>query len=222
LAKATPSLYEQYRAQLEALAALKLNFDLERRHEYTEANGWHIDSYAVDLPPEPPGPPLPNGSWAATKRVVMEYRFPDPRIVTGIFAPDQPLDKRVMLLRARFLCFNFFFGVRIGGVVDQTVPDEAGPKHVWGFNYQTLEGHFERGQMDFAVTKWLESGRVAFTIHAFSQAAPIANIFYRIGFRLFGRGLQRRFARRALARVQELVAEELASQAKAEIEHIHG
>jgi hypothetical protein len=222
LPKASPSLYEQYKKQIEALAVLKLNFDLERRHEYTEANGWHIDSYAVDLPAEPPGPPLPDGSWAATKQVLMEYRFPDPRIVTGIYAPDQPFDKRVMLLRARFLWMNFFFGVRIGGVVDQTVPDEEGPKTVWGFNYQTLEGHFERGQMDFAVTKWLETGRVAFTIHAFSQAAQIRNIFYRIGFRLFGRGLQRRFARSALARVHSLVVEQLALQASAKVQEAHG
>lgn len=203
-------LYEQYRAQIDKLSSLALNFDYDRKHEYTKANGWRIDDYKADLPPEPPGPPLAAGSWAAAKRMLVEYRFPDPSIITGIYYPDQPLAERYMLLRARFLWLTFFFGVKIGGVVDQQLETDAGMTQVWGFNYQTLAGHFERGQMDFAVVKWLDSGQVAFTIHAFSQTAQIANPFYRLGFRLFGRRVQRRFATRSLARMQQLVVEELA------------
>lgn len=204
-------LYEQYRAQIDKLASLSINFDGERSHDYTKANGWHIDDYSADLPPEPPGPPLADGSWAAAKRMLAEYRFPDPSIITGIYYPDQPLATRVMLLRARFLWLTFFFGVKIGGVVDGLQEHEQGSQQVWGFNYQTLAGHFERGQMDFSVVKWLSSGRVAFTIHAFSQGAQIANPFYRLGFRLFGRRLQRRFAARSLTRMQQLVAEQLSA-----------
>jgi hypothetical protein len=138
-----------------------------------------------------------------------EYRFPDPSIVTGIYYPDRPLEQRVMLLRARAFGMSFFFGVRVGGVVDETRPTDDGPQRVWGFNYQTLQGHFERGQMDFSVVKWQDTGRVAFQIDAFSQAAEIANPIFRLGFHLFGRQVQVRFAKRALARMQQLVKEQL-------------
>jgi hypothetical protein len=121
-----------------------------------------------------------------------------------------------MLLRARFLWFTFFFGVRVGAVIDERRETDEGPQQVWGFNYQTLAGHFERGQMDFTIIKWLESGRVAFHIHAFSQPAEIANPFYRLGFKLFGRMLQKRFARRSVARMQRLVKERMAAQIKGE------
>jgi hypothetical protein len=82
---------------------------------------------------------------------------------------------------------------------------------VWGFNYQTLKGHLERGQMEFSVSKWLESGQVAFRIQAFSSAGEIRNPIVRLGFRLFGRRVQQRFINRSLARMRQLVAEDLAA-----------
>lgn len=207
----TQELWEQYRQRLDALGALKVNFDLERRDEYSAANGWHVDDYQSELPAEPPGPPLAGGSWEAARAMLRDYKFPDPTLITGIFVPDQPLEKRVMLLRGRFLGLTFFFGVRVGGVVDTTEQGPHGLERGWGFSYQTLEGHFERGQIDFRVAKLLETGQVLFRIHAFSQMAEIANPFYQIGFRMFGRRLQRRFARTAMERMDRLVREQLAS-----------
>jgi hypothetical protein len=205
-------LWEQYRAQIDALAELPLNFDLERSHEYTEANGWRIDDYLAELPPEPAGPPLEHGSWAITCQMLREYRFPDPSIVTGIYYPDQPLAERVILLRARAYWMTFYFGVRVGAVIDEVRDGPHGPEQVWGFNYRTLQGHYERGQMDFTAVKQLETGAVSFRIHAFSQPAEIANLIFRIGFHLLGRRVQRRFAKRALERMQRLVADELDSR----------
>ena len=75
--------------------------------------------------------------------------------------------------------------------------------------YRTLEGHFERGQIDFTIHKNITSGAVQFRIHAVSQAGQIRNPFYWLGFKLFGRTLQRRFARESLRRMQALVAAEL-------------
>ena len=196
-------LWKQHQRQLDALAKSQVNFDLARTHEYTEEKGWHQDEYEAELPAEPPGPPLPNGSWRIAQRIMREYRFPDPSIITGIYYPDQPLKERVMLLRGRFLFMTFYFGVRVGSVTDEVRQSEQGEAQVWGFNYQTLRGHFERGQMDFEVWKWLETGRVAFRIHAFSQPDVIRNPFYRLGFKLFGRRLQRRFAHRAMERMQQ-------------------
>ncbi len=209
-------LWELYKERIEALHDARLNFDLERRHEYTEANGWHIDHYEGDLPLEPPGPPLPDGPWYIAQQIMREYKFPDPGIITGVYFPDRALEERVMLLRGKFLFFTFFFGVKIGGVTDEVRPTTDGPTFVWGFNYQTLEGHFERGQMDFEVVKWQDTGRVAFQINAFSQPAEIPNLLYRIGFHLFGRRLQRRFARRSVKRMQRLVQEQLAATARHE------
>lgn len=201
-------LYERYRSRLEALRDLPLNFDLERREEYTAANGWHIDDVQAELPPEPPGPPAPGGSWETARRVLNEYRFADPSIITGIFVPESPLEQRVMLLRGRAFGLTFWFGTRVGAVIDERREGEGG-QQVWGFNYQTLEGHLERGQMEFTVIKWLATGQVAFRIHAFSQAGEIPNPLIRLGFRLLGRRVQLRFINGSVRRMRRLVAEEL-------------
>ena len=208
----TPAPWEQHRAQLEAFRKAKVNYDPNRVHEYTATTGWRIDDYETDLPSEPPGPPVAGGSWEAACEVVREYRFPPPDLVTGIFVPDQPLHERVMLIRGQFLGFTFWFGVQIGGVTDETreSPD-VGPERVWGYHYRTLEGHFEKGQIDFTVHKHLRTGRVLFRVHAYSQPDHIRNIFYRIGFKLFGRMLQRKFARESLRRIRELVEAKLSA-----------
>lgn len=197
----------QYRARLEALAQSKYNLDLERTSEYTAQAGWNIDQHEAELPPEPPGEPIQGGSFEAAQRIVREYRFPPPDLITGIFLPEQPLETRVMLLRARFLLFTFYFGVRVGGVIDTVRDTPQGKERIWGYNYATLEGHFERGQIEFTVAKRITTGAVSFRIHSFSRTGTITNRFYRIGFLIFGRGLQRRFARESLRRMQMLVRE---------------
>jgi hypothetical protein len=53
---------------------------------------------------------------------------------------------------------------------------------------------------------------VQFRIHAVSQTGRIRNPFYWLGFKLFGRRLQRKFARESLARMRQLVAEALAAR----------
>jgi Domain of unknown function (DUF1990) len=197
--------WRKYKDRLEWFSQRALNFDLERREEYTASQGWNIDQYEADLPPEKPGEPLHNGSFSAAVTVLREYRFPPPDLITGIFVPDTPLEQRVMLLRARFLGFTFEFGVKINGVIDDTQGDERR----WGYRYATLEGHFERGQIEFLIIKNLKTGAMKFKISAFSQTGTIQNPFYRLGFWLFGRRLQRRFARESLRRMQVLVSETL-------------
>jgi hypothetical protein len=203
-------LYERQKARLEAYANAGVNFDLERTADYTPENGWRVDDYETELPAEQPGPPAAHGSWAAAREVLRNYTFPPPDLITGIFLPDQPLEQRVMVLRGRFLFFTFWFGVRIGGVTDEqrTLPN-CQIEQVWGYNYRTLEGHFERGQIDFTIHKNLTTGRVVFHIHAFSQTGRIRNPFYWIGFRLFGRMLQRRFSQQSMNRLRAQVEEML-------------
>jgi hypothetical protein len=197
---------ERFRSRLEALEQSKLNLDLERREEFTTANGWHLDQYEADLPNEAVGEPVEGGSFEAACTVLREYRFPPPDLITGIFVPDTPLERRVMLLRARFLGFTFYFGVKVSGVTDEVRVTKSGKERLWGYRYATLEGHFERGQIEFLVAKHLETGVVKFRISAFSKTGVIRNPLYRLGFLLFGRGLQRRFARDSMKRMQQLVA----------------
>ena len=135
-----------------------------------------------------------------------DYEFADPKIVRAIYHADRPLADRDMLLEVRFWGLRFRFGVRVGGVIDETRPVEGRDVRVWGFNYATLQGHLETGQMDFEVWKWIDTGVVEFRIHAVSRASRIRNPIIRLGFRLFGRREQVRFAKRACERMACLVA----------------
>jgi len=201
------SLGEAFADRLEELLGLEANFILDHDEEYTEENGWRIDRYNTELPSEPPGEPVPNGSWELAKEVLYRYEFPDPNLITGFYRDNVPLKDRRMLLRAKFLFFVFELGVRINKVIDETIAnvDDRGPARIWGYSYYTLEGHFEMGEITFSVLKFLDSGKVEFRIHAYSQTGTIRNIFYRIGFAIFGRRLQVRFSRQALKRMQMLV-----------------
>ena len=208
---AAPPAWEQYKARLEAYGNATVNYDYEHQRAYTSATGWRLDDYATDLPAEGPGLPSPAGAFAAAQDVLRHYAFPPPNLITGFFSPDQPLEKRVMVLRAHFLVFDFYFGVRVSEVIDEAArPGPDGPERVWGYGYRTLEGHFERGQIDFSIHKNSTTGAVQFRIHAVSQPGQIRNPFYWVGFKLFGRMLQRRFAHQSLARMRRLVAAALA------------
>ena len=56
----------------------------------------------------------------------------------------------------------------------------------------------------------LDSGEVEFRINVVSRRAQISNRLVRLGFRLFGRREQIRFARRACERMAQLTAAGLA------------
>jgi uncharacterized protein (UPF0548 family) len=206
-------VWHQYKDMLESLRVKKLNYDAELRENFTEVNGWRIDSYSVELPSEQPGEPEAQGSFEIAQEVIRNYEFPDPNLITGIFVPDDPLENRLMILKARFMLFTFHFGVRVSEVIDEIREDPTlGKARVWGWSYRTLEGHFEMGEITFSVWKFLQSGRVEFRINAYSKVTHIPNIFYRIGFRIFGRSLQVYFAHSAMDRMKKFVADRLAER----------
>jgi uncharacterized protein (UPF0548 family) len=198
--------------ELEALRVLRdkpLNFDLAERPSFTRGAGWHIDDYRQPLPSEAPGPPEPDGVWERAKQLMLDYEFADPRIVTAIYAEDSELEGRDMLLEARFWnLIRFRFGVRVGGVLDETRTLDRREARIWGWSYRTLQDHLEMGQMDYQVWKWADSGEVEFRIHVVSRPASIPNPIVRLGFRLFGRREQVRFARRACQRMAFLLADD--------------
>jgi uncharacterized protein (UPF0548 family) len=194
------------RKALAALAGKGFNFDPDQAERFTTPNGWHVDDYAQPLPPEPPGPPAPGGSFEVARELMRDYAFADPAIVRAVYAEDSPFETRDMLLEGRFWGLRFHFGVRVGGLVDEELTVADRPVRRWGWNYRTLQGHLEMGQMDYEVRKMLDSGEVEFRIHAVSRPAHIPNPVIRLGFRLFGRRVQRRFARHACQRMARLTA----------------
>ena len=193
---------------LAALARKPLNFDLAGGSP-SAGDGWRIDDYRQALPREPAGPPLAAGPWEAACRVLREYEFVDPAIVRAAFRADAPLAGRDMLLELRVLGLRFHVGVRVGEVIAGTVAAGGREAERWGWCYRTLEGHFEAGQMDYEVRKWLDTGEVEFRIHAFSRTARIDNPLLRLGFRLLGRRKQARFGRTACERMRRLTEDEL-------------
>lgn len=197
------------------LAGRPYNFDPDAHDVHTPEAGWNLDDYRVALSDEPPGPPVEGGTWEVGRELCQEYEFVDPSIVRAVYFTDVPLAKREMALEGRFLGMRFPLGLRVGEVLDRTEEIDGRPARRWGWSYRTLEGHLERGQMDFEVRKWTDSGAVEFRIHAYSQRAHIDNPFIRIGLWAFGRTLQRRFATRALRRMRYLVEDRLSEQHRA-------
>ncbi len=109
----------------------------------------------------------------------------------AFYDPDQPLLGRTMLLELRTLWVaRFYVGVRVAAVYDETRTMDGRSARVFGWGYQTLEGHLESGRMDWQVWKWLDSGEVEFRIHAVSHPAHIPNPIVRLGFMLL-RGHER-------------------------------
>ena len=151
---------------------------------------------------------MPGGPWERSRQLMRDYEFADPKIVRAVYRRDSPLAGRDMLLEARFWGLRFRFGVRVGGVIDETRHVDRREVRVWGWDYATLQGHLEMGQMDYEVWKWLDNGAVEFRIHVVSRASRIGNPLIRLGFRIFGRREQKRFAKRACERMACLVAGE--------------
>jgi uncharacterized protein (UPF0548 family) len=198
---------------LHGLRDKKLNFDLTRRAGYTPERGWYADDVRQPLPPEPPGQPVPGGSWETARRLARNYDFADPSIVTGVFDRDEPLERRNMLLELHFYGLIVRVGVRVGDVYDEMRVLGGREGRVFGWNYRTLEGHVEQGQMDWQVWKWPDSGEVMFRISSFARPAWAGNPLVRLGFRLFGRREQLRFLRLTAARMERLTAAGLRSSA---------
>lgn len=195
---------------LDDLSARRLNYEIAQPRGFTAEGGWRIDDYRQPLPAEQPGAPAPDGAWAAARGLLREYEFIDRSIVRALFRTDEPLEGRNMLLELRFAGLHFHVGVRVAKVTDGVRTEDGRQAAVWGWSYRTLEGHLEAGEMAYEVRKWLDTGEVEFRIHAFSRTAEISNPVVRLGFRLFGRREQTRFARSACERMRRLTEAQLA------------
>jgi hypothetical protein len=185
--------------RLRELRRRAYNYDPARLDAYD----WRIDDLRQPLPGEPPGPPVPGGSFETARRLMLGYEFADPSIVHADYDPEEPLEGRTMLLEIRF---RGLLRVHVGTRVSAAYDEQRDGAHVWGWAYRTLEGHLEQGQMDWQVLKWLQTGAVEFRIHTYSRPAPDPNLLLRLGFRLFGRREQLAFLHSTLVRMERLTA----------------
>lgn len=192
-------------AALDGLRRLPINYDPRRAPQDGLAEGhWHVDSGTTVIGREAPGPPEPGGPWQVACRLVREYEFADARILRAVYRGGGGLLGRDMLLEGRFFGLRFYLGVRVTGVIDETRDTAAGRERVWGWSYQTLQGHLEQGRLSYEVIKDLDTGLVAFRVSGYSRQAPIASPVIRWGFRLFGRWTQERFYRNVQRRMYRL------------------
>ncbi len=190
----------------ERLAELEqrpLNYDPDAPHD--EADGWRVDDYCEPLPTEPPGPPVPGGPFERCQTLLREYEVADPAMVRAHYDHDAPLSGRTMLLEIRFGPIRLHVGCRVGDITDEERSEDGRPLRVWGWGYQTLEGHIEQGQMNWEVWKWMDTGEVQFRIHSYSRNAHARNWFVNTGFKLIGQWQRHLYLSKACRRMAELV-----------------
>ncbi len=193
-----------HRAALKKLSARDLNFDPLALPRLRHESGWHVDHYRVCLPPEPPGEPSAGGSWSVARELSAAYEFVDPALVRAYYDPREPFEGRTMLLEVRFWGLRIYTGVRVGGDHDGYRVEGRREARIWVWNYRTLAGHFERGQIDYEVRKWLDNGDVEFRIDAVSRRTTAGHPLVDLGFMFFGKSRQRRFARNACTRMAHI------------------
>ena len=193
-------------AALADLRHREVNYDPARAPQDGRPEGhWHVDSGATLIGREPAGDPVPDGPWETARHLVGEYEFADARILRGVYRSDGELLGRDMLLEGRFLFLRFYLGVRVTGVFDGTRDTDDGPERVWGWHYQTLQGHLEQGRLTYEVIKNLASGQVGFRVTGYSRRSQIRSPLVRLGFGVFGRWIQQRYYRAVQRRLYELV-----------------
>ncbi|MDR7300248.1 DUF1990 family protein [Haloactinomyces albus] len=185
-------------AALRALAERGVNYD----HGEVRAPEWSFDTHRRAVAREATGPPESGGAWETACALVRDYEFSVPQRIRAVYRRRAALLGRDMLLEGRFYGLRFFMGVRVTEVIDETRPNGD---RVWGWSYETLEGHLERGKMTYEVVKHPETGVVEFVINGCSQASPTLGPIMRVGWLLFGRRTQLRFYARCGRRLHRLL-----------------
>lgn len=197
---------EELEERLAALAGLERNFagspgapsNIPLEHPT-----WGVHRSRARVGTAAPGPPKPDGPFARGRDAMIQYAFSDPGIVEAHFDPLAPLLGRRMLLELkvgpllRYLC-----GVLVADVRDETT--DAGS--VYGFRYDTLDGHIEAGCEWFLLEKDHGTGELTLEIEATWRTAEFPNWWSRLGFELVGRRYQRRWHVQAHRRMAAYIA----------------
>lgn len=194
---------DELRARLTSAAGLPRNYDAPPE-ALSPDDGWHHYMSEAVVARAAPGPPADEGPFTRGCTAVAGYTFSDPAIVLAHFDPDVPLDGRIMLLELRAVrLLHYLSAVIVGAVREERDADRT----VFGFRYDTLEGHLERGAEWFVLTKDHASGAVRFRIEAHWRPGQFPNWWSRTGFALLGRHYQEVWHRRAHALLAQYMAE---------------
>lgn len=173
--------------RLRRLADAPRNFDAADE-AMTIENGWrHYHSEAVIARESDR-----EAAFERASNALAHYRFSDPGIVTAHFDPDTPLHNRRFLLEVKVLGLRYLCPT----VVTRLRDDDS----TYGFRYDTLAGHIERGIEWFLLTR-NEAGDIRFRIEAHWKDGELPNWWSRLGFRLLAERYQRRWHRQAHQRL---------------------
>lgn len=147
------------------------------------------------------GPPELGGAFQRARSYIEHYGFSDPSIVQGHFSADSELRGRRMLLELKVLGLRFLCGVAVRDTRDETNTARS----VFGFRYDTLQGHAEAGAEWFLLTKDHTTGEVRFRIQAAWRQGELPNWWTEIGFHALSRRYQRAWHRNAYLRLRTFV-----------------
>lgn len=192
---------EELTAHIEKLRKVQSNFPAEGPESQMTGSAWRRYYTEAEIGWEEPGPPRENGAFFTAWKAITEYQFSDPGIVTAHFDPHDELEGRTMLLELKVLGLRYLCGTRVTGVQKNSGPNET----VYGFRYDTLEGHFEVGSEWFLLTKKHDTGDIMFRISASWRPGQFPNWWSRTGFEILGRRYQLAWHRLAYVRLREIL-----------------
>jgi len=181
---------DELRPRVEALSALERNFDAEEE-QMDGAHGWHHYYSEAVIARDGEG----NALFDRARVGLANYQFSDPAIVVAHFDPAAPLLSRRILLEIKVFGLHY-----LSAALVTRVRDEA---DVFGFRYDTLEGHIECGMEWFLLTK-NEQGEIRFRIEARWKRGDLPNWWSRLGFMVLSGPYQRLWHRRAHRRMSRL------------------
>ena len=175
---------EELRVRLDRLATVPTNFE-GTEEELSGERGWHHWHSEAVIAREADASDV---RFARARVALANYQFSDPRIVVAHFDPRGALLGRRIILEIKV------FGLHClcAAVVTQ-VRDEG---DVFGFRYDTLDWHIERGMEWFLLTRD-EHGDIRFRIEARWQRGVLPNWWMRAGFAVLAGYYQRKWHRRA-------------------------
>ena len=181
---------EALRQRLEQLAGKPLNFTAVEE-EMTGERGWHHYHSDAVIARDTTG----DETFARARTALANYQFSDPRIVIAHFDPAVPLAMRRILLEIKIWGLRYLCPALVTAIRDEP--------NAFGFRYDTLEGHIERGIEWFLLTKD-EAGNLRFRIEAKWQRGQFPNWWSRLGFIVLSGYYQRRWHRQAHRRISLL------------------
>lgn len=181
---------EALRRRLDQLPNTRPNFDAVE-DEMTGDRGWHHYHSEAVIARASAGAE----SFRRARSALANYEFSDPRIVVAHFDPSTPLLLRRLLLEIRIWGLRYLCPALVTRVRDEP--------NAFGFRYDTLEGHVERGMEWFLLTKD-DAGDIRFRIEARWQRGEFPNWWSRVGFIVLSGYYQRRWHRKAHQRISML------------------